>query len=47
MKSLGRVPKVGDRFTSAGYRFEVIDMDHKRVDKLLVTKVDAASEARA
>jgi len=46
MKLLGRVPKLGDRFTSGDYRFEVIDMDRNRVDKLLVTKVDGAGEAQ-
>ena len=47
MKLLGRVPKLGDRFTSDGYRFEVIDMDRNRVDKLLITKVDGARAAHA
>ena len=47
MKMLGRVPKVGDRFTSDGYRFEVLDMDRNRVDKLLVTKVNGARAAQA
>jgi len=47
MKLLGRVPKLGDRFTSDGYRFEVIDVDRNRVDKLLVTKVNGARAAQA
>ena len=47
MKLLGRMPKVGDRFTSEGYRFEVIDMDRNRVDKLLITKVNGARAAQA
>ncbi len=33
---LGRVPAVGDRFEEAGHRFEVVDMDRGRIDKLLV-----------
>ena len=40
MKLLGRVPQVGDRFSIGGFRFEVVDMDENRVDKLLVTRVD-------
>lgn len=47
MKLLGRMPKLGDRFTSEGYRFEVIDMDRNRVDKLLITKVNGARPAQA
>ena len=46
MKLLGRVPKLGDRFTIDDYRFEVIDMDRNRVDKLLVTKVSVAGAAQ-
>jgi putative hemolysin len=34
--TLDRVPKEGDVFEEQGYRFEVIDMDRQRVDKVLV-----------
>ncbi len=34
---LGRVPRETDVVTVADHRFEVIDMDHLRVDKILVT----------
>jgi putative hemolysin len=34
---LGRLPRVADRFEANGYRFEIVDMDGRRVDKLLVT----------
>jgi putative hemolysin len=37
MVSLGRVPQTADNFEWHGYRFEVIDMDGRRVDKVLVT----------
>lgn len=37
MARLGHVPKVGDRFTFEGVDFEVIDMDGRRVDAVLVT----------
>lgn len=33
---LGRVPRAGDGFDYNGARFEVMDMDGKRIDKLLV-----------
>jgi putative hemolysin len=39
MLQLGRVPKTGERFEWGGYRFEVVDMDRNRVDKLLVTRL--------
>jgi len=33
---LGRIPKTGQSFQWRGYRFEVVDMDWPRVDKVLV-----------
>lgn len=37
MMSLGRVPQVADHFEWNSYNFEIIDMDGRRVDKVLVT----------
>lgn len=37
MVSLGRVPQPSDRFEWHGLNFEVMDMDGRRVDKVLVT----------
>jgi len=39
MTSLGRVPKPADRFEWTIFRFEVMDMDGNRVDKVLVTTI--------
>jgi putative hemolysin len=41
MYELNRIPKTGDKFTAAGYSFEVVDMDGNRVDKLLVKALPA------
>ncbi len=38
MSFLGRVPQSGDRFTWGGLTIEVMDMDWRRVDKVLVKK---------
>lgn len=38
MTRLARVPHTGDRFTWNGFEFEVVDMDGRRVDKVLVTQ---------
>jgi magnesium and cobalt exporter, CNNM family len=43
MMQLGRVPQVGDKFESSGFRFEIVDMDGNRVDKLLVSPTAAGS----
>jgi putative hemolysin len=37
MAELGRIAEVGDHAALQDYRFEVLDMDGKRVDKLLVS----------
>jgi putative hemolysin len=37
MLGLGRVPRIGDVFEKGGYRFEVVDMDGNRVDRVLAS----------
>jgi putative hemolysin len=39
MHRLGRIPSVTDHFEAAGFRFEVVDMDRNRVDKVLVARL--------
>ncbi|MFN8402499.1 MAG: hemolysin family protein [Anaerolineales bacterium] len=46
MMSLGRVPMSADHFEWHGLRFEVIDMDGRRVDKILVTTLPPRSPAQ-
>jgi len=43
---LGRIPVVGDTVQWEHYRFEVGDMDGKRIDKLLVRSPTADAEAQ-
>jgi putative hemolysin len=38
MLLLGRLPHTADRVDWGGWRFEVVDLDGKRVDKVLVTR---------
>jgi magnesium and cobalt exporter, CNNM family len=40
MTQLGRIPEPADHFEWQGMRFEIMDMDGKRVDKILVTLPD-------
>lgn len=42
MAALGRIPVSGDAFDFAGFRFKVVDMDARRVDKVEVTPLDRA-----
>lgn len=39
MHALGRIPSPTDHFEAAGWRFEVMDMDGNRVDKVLIAVV--------
>ena len=38
-RQMGRVPSVAESFEWNNLRFEVVDMDGKRIDKVLVTAV--------
>jgi putative hemolysin len=42
MLMLGRMPQTGDTVTWENWRFEVVDMDGKRVDKVLATQIPLA-----
>lgn len=39
MTQLRRIPSPSDSFTAYGWRFEVVDMDGKRVDKVLASSI--------
>ena len=39
LDGFGKLPAVGDSFDMYGWRFEVVDLDGRRVDKVLATKV--------
>ena len=43
MARLNRVPMVADRVIGGGFRFEVVEMDGRRVDRVLVSPVEAES----
>ena len=38
---LGHIPEEGEKFDRGGFRFEVLDRDRQRIDKLLVTRLKA------
>ena len=42
MHRLGRIPSPADHFEASGFRFEVVDMDRNRVDKVLVARLPEA-----
>jgi magnesium and cobalt exporter, CNNM family len=44
MVALGRVPRTGDVFERGDFRFEVVDMDGNRVDRILASRKSPPSE---
>jgi putative hemolysin len=40
---LGRIPSAGEHFDAAGLRFEIVDMDRTRIDKLIVAHLPPAT----
>ena len=45
MARLGRIPRVGDRIEVPGYQFRVMAMDGRRVDRVLVVKLQEPAGA--
>jgi putative hemolysin len=41
----GRIPQCGEHFDWSGYRFEVVDLDGARIDKILIAKTPPAAAA--
>ena len=42
---LKRLPKEGDSFTDQDWRWEVVDMDRRKIDKLLASRLETKEEA--
>jgi putative hemolysin len=45
LTNLGRIPASGDVLDAAGCRFEVVDMDRRRIDKVLMTRLSPPAPA--
>ena len=43
MAHFGRIPSAGDAFVWHGFRFEVVDLDGPRIDKLLIAREAVAA----
>lgn len=40
---LSEIPNVGDHFSTEGYRFEIMDMDKSKIDKVLIQKAQLST----
>ncbi|HEU0146664.1 MAG TPA: hemolysin family protein [Bradyrhizobium sp.] len=45
LQHFGSVPQVGDSFELDGWRFEIVDLDGRRIDKILATRCAADGDA--
>jgi magnesium and cobalt exporter, CNNM family len=41
LSQLGHLPEIGESFDTQGWRFEVVDLDGRRIDKILVSRIAA------
>jgi putative hemolysin len=39
LNELGYLPDVGETFDAQGWRFEVVDLDGRRIDKILARRI--------
>jgi magnesium and cobalt exporter, CNNM family len=46
VQGFGRLPSVGEIFETQGWRFEVLDLDGRRVDKVLATRLASKRRGR-
>ena len=45
LERFGTLPQVGESFDAHGWRFEIVDLDGRRVDKVLATRLPARRRA--
>jgi putative hemolysin len=36
---MGRLPNIGETMEFSGYRFEVADLDGRRIDRLIISRI--------
>jgi putative hemolysin len=41
LQEFGTIPGVGDMIDAGGWRFEIVDLDGRRIDKVLASRLDA------
>jgi putative hemolysin len=47
LSQLGRLPEIGESFDSQGWRFEIVDLDGRRIDKILASRIVAGRRRAA
>jgi len=47
LDQLGYLPEIGESFHAQGWRFEIVDLDGRRIDKILATRIAGAQRRAA
>ena len=42
LQEFGAVPNVGDKVEALGWRFEIVDLDGRRIDKVLASRLETS-----
>ena len=45
LQQFGAIPDVGDRVEAEGWLFEIVDLDGRRIDKVMASKIAEAAKA--
>ena len=40
LDNIEKIPEIGDQFEFMGYRIEIVDVDHNRIDKIIISKME-------
>src|SRR3954469_11933796 len=46
LQQFGKIPDVGEQVEAEGWRFEIVDLDGRRIDKALATRIGEADAAK-
>ena len=41
LQEFGKIPSIGDRIEDEGWRFKIADLDGRRIDKMLASRLEA------
>ena len=44
---LGHLPAIGETFDDQGWRFEIVDLDGRRIDKIMAQRIGRARRRAA
>jgi CBS domain containing-hemolysin-like protein len=46
LQEFGTIPSIGEHVEAHGWRFKIVDLDGRRIDKVLATKTDNPRASR-